>query len=1002
MAIIASLSELSLWVLLCLSLIPSSASRIALTNRQYDDHKWNEHMKMLAENPHRRMVSKKEKMLSYLNASSLNKINFERHRSLAASSAAGVIAAAIESARQTVIYLPLSLPGTGGVVGDEVLFELMDEPSNPVTGTIRSVTTFGAGRFVWSGSLSRSSRSSGDVDEVSGGTFYVSWVNGAMIGDVYLPVLGMQYEYRPLDRSAGAYSLREVPMAVYDEEGEDDEQPHDMRAYNQMMGIRMGVGVDTIPTTTTTATTTTTGEGDGVGVGSDAAHADHTHRTSGPVEAALEHKSSSKVDTLNTDTNNIVDVMVLYTPEAFVEYGSDQDSMDAFVDLTVSMANDAYENSNIDMRMRLVRGAQILDSSYVESGFSSDLSRLKINGDGYFDSDMVYRTSSRADAVVLIVADGQYCGLGYLWASTSQAFSVISIYCPQSLVHEVGHNVGSEHDRATVGSTDYSRYNFGYCWDTTASTCSRSVMAYSGCVTDNLAQTSCPRDFYFSSPLVRNGALGESTGISTSDNARLHNEQVSRATNWMSAASSDGLLFSARPNSARLGRCEQVLIDGWGIGSGSDIISVTLNGVPVHEIGNQSVNQVVVLVGNVTDESFVGTGDIVVTSAGGITTTLSGGFTFEPSSGAFVTDFESGQATYWTSTGDLSWTYIRYCSQVRPCDNMPVSGPAVGEGGSGAFARASSPVSASVVAEFTAYFNLDNPVCVDTITSISLYYHMWTRYSSCRGSLEIQVLHSAASSAWSTVASASAYQASQDDPWLPLSYTFSDPANLTAIRIRADPFNGGSTCYYWASVAVDSISVARSTSCSQFNCSFVDAEGVDPVYTGTTGNSDSSGDSSNGIGVWSNTILLGVVVLILILIVGLLVLCCYSCCCKSDSSNPPSSQRPQPSQPPSPQQQQQQPPPPPRGSTARRSPSTTPASGATERHLAHNYQDIELQLEHPVAVAEAVPDDAYNDSGYNDRGYNDSGYNDSGHRAARTRAGGEYNAVATAAGTSDY
>jgi hypothetical protein len=190
--------------------------------------------------------------------------------------------------------------------------------------------------------------------------------------------------------------------------------------------------------------------------------------------------------------------------------------------------------------------------------------------------------------VVLITSDDTYCGLGYLDIETfsSLAFSLISVYCPQSLAHEVGHNIGAHHDREAARNTDMSEYNFGYCWDTSSNRCSRSVMAYSGtcctcyllpdvfctalyrycassvtaraygpdltlvplsscppaayclpvaslsgCDTPN-GQTNCPRDFYFSSPLISNGALGQDTGISTSDNARVHNENVHVCTNW--------------------------------------------------------------------------------------------------------------------------------------------------------------------------------------------------------------------------------------------------------------------------------------------------------------------------------------------------------------------------------------------------------------------------------------------------------------------------------------
>jgi hypothetical protein len=56
-----------------------------------------------------------------------------------------------------------------------------------VNGEITSVTAHGPDRFVWSGT-------------VEGGSFYLSYAKGAIVGDVYYPHLAtpMQYEYRPL------------------------------------------------------------------------------------------------------------------------------------------------------------------------------------------------------------------------------------------------------------------------------------------------------------------------------------------------------------------------------------------------------------------------------------------------------------------------------------------------------------------------------------------------------------------------------------------------------------------------------------------------------------------------------------------------------------------------------------------------------------------------------------------------------------------------------------
>mmetsp|Transcript_27809 Transcript_27809/g.62993 ORF Transcript_27809/g.62993 Transcript_27809/m.62993 type:complete len:440 (-) Transcript_27809:447-1766(-) len=378
--------------------------------------------------------------------------------------------------KEEVTFLPSLLPA---VAGEQISFGLLD--GEAVTGEIGAVT--GApDRFVWSGT-------------VAGGTFYLSYAAGAIVANVYLPSRGVQYEYRPLDRAEGSYSLRAVPTNVYDEE------PEEVHAQEMLHSAKR-----TIP-----------------------------GHLRGDAKLA---KKAQGVATLDTATDNaILDVMVLFTNEAYDYFNNDVDSVQAFADLGVQMSNDAYANSGIALRMRLVRAAKVSSNTLQESSFEGDLDRLTNTNDGFMDEDADrIRKAVGADAVVLVTADAQYCGLAWLTADTSLAYGLISVYCPDALSHEVGHNIGAHHDRVTTGITNMNKYNFGYCWDTSATTCSRSVMAYDTCLTPN-SQTHCPRALYFSSPLVTDGALGSATGLSSSDNARLHNERAAAVTSWMPAVS---------------------------------------------------------------------------------------------------------------------------------------------------------------------------------------------------------------------------------------------------------------------------------------------------------------------------------------------------------------------------------------------------------------------------------------------------------------------------------
>mmetsp|Transcript_2709 Transcript_2709/g.4198 ORF Transcript_2709/g.4198 Transcript_2709/m.4198 type:complete len:480 (-) Transcript_2709:1269-2708(-) len=427
---------------------------------------------------------------------------------------------AVSRADTVTIRLPTFL--TSGHVGERIIFGRIGESS--VEGTIDSVYSFGKNSFVWSGSVG------------NGGTFYLSYFAGSIVAYIYFLEQDVQYVYRPFDQAAGLYTLEKEAMSTYDRES-DDEAHSLLEA--PLAPLVSGSSITEVLQT--------------------------------------KHKNALL---LSTDTNNILDVMVIYTPQALAAYGDDVNTIEALIDLTISMSNDAYRNSGIDMRMRLVLGTMVADPNFVESSFTTDLSRLRSTTDGFLDEDMALRDEIGADAVVLITSQYQYCGIGYLWANSAYAVSLISVHCPQSLAHEIGHNVGAHHDREAAGNagSSTSAYNFGWCWDTGPNTCKRSVMAYSSCDTPS-GQTHCPRDFWFSNPDVTQGVLNQPTGTATSNNARVHNEQISRVINWKpSLHNQEGLLFAVEPDTSPIDICTVVNITGWRIGNGDDITSVTLDG----------------------------------------------------------------------------------------------------------------------------------------------------------------------------------------------------------------------------------------------------------------------------------------------------------------------------------------------------------------------------------------------------------------------------------------
>ncbi len=244
----------------------------------------------------------------------------------------------------------------------------------------------------------------------------------------------------------------------------------------------------------------------------DTAHVEHDFE----VHSEVDDSSSSVPATANeiNSAGTIIDVMVMYTSKA-KNNSNGQPGIEAKILNAVAMANQAYLNSHIDMQINLV---YMGETSYVESGnASTSLSDITSTSDGKMDEVHSLRNQYGADQVVLISADTNVCGTGYLMDNpgawfASYAFSVVhddSVYSCLSnhtLAHELGHNQGSHHD---IESTTYSgAYAYSYGFRLCETGGFRTVMAYN-CGTNQVG--------YFSNPNVIYN--GEYTGTASANNA---------------------------------------------------------------------------------------------------------------------------------------------------------------------------------------------------------------------------------------------------------------------------------------------------------------------------------------------------------------------------------------------------------------------------------------------------------------------------------------------------
>jgi hypothetical protein len=186
-------------------------------------------------------------------------------------------------------------------------------------------------------------------------------------------------------------------------------------------------------------------------------------------------------------------VLVLYTPRVSRLVG-DEKTLSLLVTQVQAQTNKSYEQSGVNLRVKIARWGEV---DYTETGDAEkDLTALTEAADR-----MNLRQQFKVDAVSLWVARmDSACGFGYVNQTPTDfrqhPYAVVKAECAVSnfsFAHELGHNLGSCHDRETekncLGSFPYS---FGY-QDPEGEF--RTIMSY-----PCKANKECPRWNYWSSP----------------------------------------------------------------------------------------------------------------------------------------------------------------------------------------------------------------------------------------------------------------------------------------------------------------------------------------------------------------------------------------------------------------------------------------------------------------------------------------------------------------------
>jgi hypothetical protein len=244
------------------------------------------------------------------------------------------------------------------------------------------------------------------------------------------------------------------------------------------------------------------------------------------------------------DTGTNIDMLVAYTTQARVEAGSTA-AIVAQINAAVGEANTAYANSLIPQTMRLVG---TIETAYTSAGLASglipDLQRvtgLDANNNPDPNAPMAdvraMRETVRADVVSLWVegalAQGTSGTVGIAWVMSNGFLNNMSFFAGQAysvvartygngpaytFAHEVGHNLGANHDHATDASIPFTPlYPFAFDYVAPGNVF-RTVMAYQS------ACGGCPAILNFSNPNVLSG--GVATGVAGNGATAADNHQT--------------------------------------------------------------------------------------------------------------------------------------------------------------------------------------------------------------------------------------------------------------------------------------------------------------------------------------------------------------------------------------------------------------------------------------------------------------------------------------------